>query len=166
MKQTQFFIDKDITLVIEEELALDEGVAAYLIDVETTDGIVVLTGEVSNLLVLKRALELIERIRGVRAVVNRLQVKPIIRPNAEIYQDIQQALMLDATTQQYKVKAEVKEGVVTLAGRVSSWRRKQIVAWVVQGIKGVRDVDNNIEIEYVTTRLDAEIKKDVDKISG
>ncbi len=163
MTNPQLITDKDITLIIEEELAQDEGISAHLVDVDTQNGIVVLTGTVDNILAMDRALEVIEHIRGVRAVVNQLKVKPVVRSSQEIQQDVLKALMLDASTRQYKVNVRVKEGVVTLTGSVSSWDRKQLVDWVARGIKGVRAVQNDIQIEYIATRSDDEIHKDIER---
>ena len=89
MIETQRLTDKDINLIIEDQLAQDEGIAAHLVDVETGNGIVSLTGSVDTLLALDRAIELIEPIRGVRAIVNQLEVRPIARPSEQIQQDIE-----------------------------------------------------------------------------
>ena len=42
--------DIDITLAVDRQMQIDEGVPAHLIDVRTKDGIVTLSGPVENLL--------------------------------------------------------------------------------------------------------------------
>ena len=76
--------DIDITLAIERQLQKDEGVPAHLIDVRTKDGIVTLSGPVENLLARERAPEIAATIKGVRSVINFIDVLSIIRSDAQI----------------------------------------------------------------------------------
>ncbi|MGD8740749.1 MAG: BON domain-containing protein, partial [Desulfobacterales bacterium] len=57
--------DIDITLAVDRQLQIDEGVPAHLIDVHTKDGIVTLSGPVENLLARERAAEIAETVKGV-----------------------------------------------------------------------------------------------------
>jgi osmotically-inducible protein OsmY len=102
--------DKTITLAVETELAGDPQISAPLIDVQTTEGVVVLSGFVDHLLARERAQQQAERIKGVRAVVNNLTVKPLRRADAEILGDVKQAFLHDAATDSYEVLVQVKDG--------------------------------------------------------
>jgi hypothetical protein len=55
-----------ITLAVETALVNESGVPAHLIDVNTRDGVVTLSGWVDNLLAKERAGEIAESIKGVR----------------------------------------------------------------------------------------------------
>jgi osmotically-inducible protein OsmY len=57
----------------------------------------------------------------------------------------------------------VKNGMVTLNGTVQSWQEKQLCAYVAKGVKGVRSLSNNLDIEDTTERGDAEIKLEVEE---
>jgi osmotically-inducible protein OsmY len=46
---------------------------------------------------------------------------------------------------------------------VESWAEKRLAAFVAKGVKGVKAVENNINIEYEMDRLDSEIKADVER---
>jgi osmotically-inducible protein OsmY len=59
------------------------------------------------------------------------------------------------------VQASVNGGKVTLTGKVDSWAESQLATTVAKKVKGVRQVDNNIALEYKTDRIDGEIATDI-----
>lgn len=67
--------DGKITTTIKSKMALDEYVRALDIDVDTSGGVVTLTGVVSTVQQRDRALALARETSGVRSVVDRLQVR-------------------------------------------------------------------------------------------
>ncbi len=156
--------DEGIENAIEGELISDSGVSYLKVDVEVADGIATLKGEVDNLLAKERAEHLAETVRGVRAVVSRIDVTLEDPPsNAEIEQWIVEALALDPATDSYEVDVEVRdEGSVTLTGVVQSWRESQLVAQVAKGIRGVREVQNRVTIRIPEARPDREIREEVE----
>ena len=160
---TQKFEDDKITRAIDTELWLDEEVQSHLIDVTTNNGIVTLSGSVDNILAHDRARKLAGTIRGVRAVVNEIKVKPIIRSDEEITRDIEDAFVTDPATESYEIDTTVSKGVVTLSGNVESWQESRLAELVAKGIKGVREVNNAITVTYPKKRTDYEIKTDVEE---
>jgi osmotically-inducible protein OsmY len=155
--------DEEITDAVGLELLLDEGVSSHLIDVKTEEGIVTLSGTVDNVLAKERATRIAEMIRGVRSVVNTIEVDPVERKDSDIRKDIERALLLDPAADSYEVGVEVDDGTVTLTGTVDSWAEKRLSAHVAKGVKGVKEVQNDISIEYETDRTDAEIKNEVER---
>lgn len=155
--------DQDITLAIEAELLADDSVSAHMIDVETTQGVVTLTGTVGNILSKEKSTRIAENIRGVRAVVNRITVRPVIRPDEEIREDVEQALLKDPATDSFEIDVKVTNGMVTLTGTVESWAEKNLSALVAKGVSGVRDLRNQIDIAYRVNRLDQEIEKEIER---
>jgi len=153
--------DKDISLAIDRELIFDESVNSQLIDVTTNDGIVTLSGMVDNILEKERAVRIAETIKGVRSVINRLAVTAINIPDEQIQQNVQIALINDTATDSWEIDASVKNGIVTLKGKVDSWAEKKLAAQVAKGVKGVRDLKNDIKINYQSDRSDYEIKMDI-----
>ncbi len=152
--------DRDITSAITFRLIRDDAVSSHLIDVETNNGIVELSGSVDNILAKNRAVKLARTIKGVRSVIDQMRVKPVSRTDNEIRQDIQNALLFDPATESYEVTTRVINGKVTLTGNVHSWQEKQLAKKVAMSVKGVKAVDNDISITYKTKRSDSEIKKD------
>lgn len=159
--QPQPLDDKEITLAVDSELAIDDSVPSHFIDVQTENGIVVLSGMVDSLLGRERARKRAELVKGVRSVVNNLVVKPVERSDAAILADIKQALLTDPATDSYEVQLSVDGGVVTLTGAVDSWQEKQLSAQVAKGVKGVKRIRNQIKLSSDDKRLDSEIAIDI-----
>jgi hypothetical protein len=65
-----------ITTTIKSKLVQDSGLAAFKIDVDTTDGVVTLSGNVSSHDEIAKAMNLALETDGVHRVVSTLQVKP------------------------------------------------------------------------------------------
>lgn len=153
--------DRNITSALELELILDEVVAADSIDLATSAGVVTLSGRVDTLLARDRAEQIAETIVGVRAVINRITVEPVSREDREIEQDVMDTLLNDPAADSYEITASVKDGVVTLEGKVQSWQEKQLSETLARGVRGVRDVKNVLTITYPAQRPDREIRQDI-----
>lgn len=152
--------DSDISAAVIRQLAYDPAFAGG-VQATATAGVVELTGTVATLLAKQRATSHAEVVRGVRAVSNRIQVETPSVPDAALVANVRGALILDPAADAYDVSAHAREGVVTLKGRAQSWQEKQLAERVARGVKGVRDVTNQIEIQYLKKRLDAEIAQDI-----
>ena len=68
--------DTDIRRVTERAYWRHEVVDANRVDFETWEGVVTLTGQADNLLGKEQATRIAESFKGVRAVVNRIEVSP------------------------------------------------------------------------------------------
>lgn len=66
--------DVRTTVAIKTQLALDPGLSALDIDVDTTDGLVTLSGRVDSATDLARAIDIAMSHRNVRQVVSTLQI--------------------------------------------------------------------------------------------
>ncbi len=162
LAQNRDMKDKDVTAAIEAEFWADQAVPSNQINVETTDGIVTLSGTAGNILAKERAARIAEAVVGVRAVINRIEVRPTVsRTDSELRTAIWKALIADAATESYQVEVKVDDGVVTLTGSVDSWQEKQLSATVVKGVAGVRGVNNRTDIDYKVNRSDYEIEQEV-----
>ncbi|MFW6107168.1 MAG: BON domain-containing protein [bacterium] len=153
--------DEQITRAIETELALDDSVSAHLIDVETANGVVTLSGSVDNALGRDRAVEIAQAIKGTRSVVNRIKIKPVERTDEQIRDDVVAALAVDPAADAYQLDVQVQDAVVTLKGSVDAWAEKQLALNVAKGVRGVRDVKDEMDVEYEAERRDAEIQAEV-----
>ena len=153
--------DKGITSAVETELLIEKGVPLDLIDASTSQGIVTLSGSVDNLLAKERALKIAESLRGVRGVVDRITVTPVSRPDEDIRKDILAVLLEDPATESYQVAVSVQDAVATLTGSVGSYAEEQLAARIAKGIKGVKEVRNDVTINYLAKRTDPEIGSDI-----
>jgi len=156
--------DKDIALATERQLQNQPGVPSHFIDVESNKGVVTLAGTVTTLPAKELATRITQTIKGVRAVVNRIKVMPPSRPDEQIRKDVKKALLNDPATESYEVGVAVKDGRVTLTGVVDSWQEKQLSEQVAKGVLGVKDVKNNIALNYKIKRDDSEIEDEVERV--
>jgi osmotically-inducible protein OsmY len=156
--------DTAITDAVEDELMIDPGVPSYAIDVATRAGVVTLTGRVGNILAKDRAGYIAETVKGVRAVVNRVEVSPALAlSDQDIRKEVLQALVEDPATDSYEVQVTVNGQRVQLAGTVDSWAERELCETVAKGVKGVAAVDNLIVVDYKTPRADSEIEQDIEQ---
>lgn len=156
--------DQEITDAVEEELLFDPAVLLNNIDVVTTDGVVTLKGTTDNILARRRAARLAETVKGVRSVINRIEVRTKkTRTDAEIRRDVSDALLTDPATESYEVDVAVNDGKVTLTGQVESWQERTLAEKVAAGVKGVQAIENNIDVDYRTDRPAMEIAPEIEK---
>jgi len=155
--------DNDITWAIESDLMIDPTVTSDAVDVNTVDGIVTLSGTVDNMLAKERAVKIAETIKGVRAVIDRLNVRPTGKSDQDIRNDLVWALANDPATELYEITVNVDAGTVTLTGEVDSWQEKELAGQVAKGVAGVRGVENKITWDYVRDRLDTEIESEIER---
>jgi osmotically-inducible protein OsmY len=153
--------DDDVTRAVRSELEQDGGVVATAIQVSTNAGVVELTGKTADLLSKERATRLAQAVRGVIAVSNRVEVQPAVVADEQLAAHVQNALVFNPTTDSLDMTTEAKAGVVTLSGKVNSWVEKDAAERVAKGIRGVREVRNELAVGYTGKRSDAEIDSEV-----
>jgi osmotically-inducible protein OsmY len=134
---------------VSEELNWDPKVHSEAVAVSADDGEVTLRGTVGSLREKREAKKAAERVHGVVTVKNELRVLPLMsdsgRADADLRGDILQALMLDVAVPA-TVDADVYEGYVTLTGTAEWQYEREEAESVAANIRGVVDVDNEIEI--------------------
>jgi osmotically-inducible protein OsmY len=156
--------DDQITNIVEGELLLQEGVPYSAIDVQTNEGVVTLKGQVTNILAMERAAKVAESVRGVRAVVNQVDVRPTSIKEHELEADVVTALALDPATESYEIDVSAEGGKIILSGTVDSWQERELAEKVAMGVRGVTGLDNHIDVEYATTRSDDEIQNEIEQV--
>ena len=154
--------DPAISDAIESHYISDTVVPFNDVRVSTSNGIVTLTGTVTNLQAKDRAARIAMTIKGVRSVVNNLKVKPYWnRTDGEIQADVEKALHQDPATDSWSIKVAVNHNKVTLTGTVNSWQQRKLARNVVEGVRGVKAVKNKIDVAPRPHRADSRIKADV-----
>ncbi|RNL54694.1 BON domain-containing protein [Pedobacter jejuensis] len=113
---TLFFVgcspkDADIQAAIQAKEAAGVTVAV-------TKGEVTLTGEVADNAAKAKAEEVAKAEKGVKSVVNSLTIKPVAAPVVITEDTTLIKNVTDATKDFPTVKADVKDGVVTLTGEI------------------------------------------------
>lgn len=153
--------DLDIGRAIEHQMKIQKGISDHLIDVVVDDGIVTLNGSVESLLSKQRAEDVCKAVRGVRAVINNLNVSAYDISDSELLSDVENALLRDPATESFDVTIEIKDGKAKVTGGVKSWKEKQLVENVIKGIRGIQSVINELRFDKDTLRSDDEIKEDI-----
>ncbi|MBD3288560.1 BON domain-containing protein [candidate division KSB1 bacterium] len=153
--------DKDITTAVERELEHENAVSAHLIDVETKNGVVKLSGWVEHLLAKEKATSLAMSVRGVLSVINDIRVKPAYREDEEIKNDVITALILNPATDRFEIDLKIEDGIAILKGTVASWQERELTENVVKNVKGIREIDNRLIIERAKQRPDIELQKEI-----
>ena len=143
------------------ELELDESVPGQYIDVRARNGVVTLTGWVNNLLAKDRAGRAARTVKGVRAVKNQIKVRTATRSDTMLRSRVFTTLTTDPATERYEVDLDVDNGTVSLRGTVDSMAEKRLIGRVVKGVRGVRDVDNDLTVEVEADRPDSAISEEV-----
>jgi len=154
------FSDEAIERAARRELDADPAVDRTEVDLTVSEGIAQLTGRVDDLLAKKRAERIVEAVRGVRAVSNRLYVDVIDKPASQLETAIESAYALDPAAESYDIDVHADEGRVVLSGTVDSWPEKELAIRIAEGVSGVREVVDEIEVQYEDERTDAEIAAD------
>ncbi|MBD3233594.1 MAG: BON domain-containing protein [candidate division Zixibacteria bacterium] len=162
--QAEELDDTDISTAIKEALLFDHGVSGFKVDVTTNNGIVTLTGEVINILAKERAATIAETVKGVRSVINNIEVVTKGLSDNDVLNNVEAALILDPATESFEVTADVDNRIVTLTGNVDSWQERWLAARVAKGVKGVKGIINNINVDVETTRTDREIEQEVEQV--
>jgi osmotically-inducible protein OsmY len=156
--------DEQIQREVLAELKWDARVQPNEIGVAVKDGIVTLTGWVDSYIKKWAAEEAAHRVRGVKAVVNDIEVRlPISleRTDADIAAAAVHALEWNALLPKDKIHVTVSKGWVTLKGEVEWQYQKEEAERVVRRLTGVKGVTNLIAVKPRVTP--SEIKEKIEQ---
>jgi osmotically-inducible protein OsmY len=159
LSKTARVSDSNLREAVSVCLTRDPGVGTARVAVTVRNGVVELSGRVEHLLMKRRAARLAEAIKGVLAVDDRLAFSAERRPESEIAHNVGSALRLNAVSPELSVRASA--GAVTLTGRVDSQQRRELAERVAEGVVGVQEVRNRIELRSQVTPSDAELEASV-----
>ncbi len=154
--------DEEITSVITTKLYADPLYSPDEVKVQTQKGVVTLSGTVDNLQEKNRAISSAKPIRGVRSIVDLLRVRPALRSDQQIRDDVRKSLKLDPSIESKDFTVRVYNGVVFLQGTVDSWIERSLVEFAASRVTGVKEVQDQVQVKFRFTRPDADIQKDIE----
>ena len=145
--------DVGIAAQVKTNLIQSKIVDANDVNVEVEKGVVQLSGFVETEEQRREAAKIAKDIVGVKDVSNKLVVQGGKRSMGQTMDDqyvetkVNAALMGDPDTDAGDIDVEVRNGVVQLSGFVSSAAEKKRATEVAMGVKGVKKVDNALDIK-------------------
>lgn len=117
------------------------------IKIQSKDGAVTLTGEVSNRSHKSMAADTVENLPGVKSVDNQLEVKSANEhSDGWIEFKVKSALLYRRSVSGSKTSVSVKDGIVTLTGDASSQAQKDLTEEYAKDIEGVKQVKNELKV--------------------
>lgn len=141
--------DKTLKEQIEQELEWDPQIDASHIGVFVNEGAVTLTGYVPTYSHKLAAVRAAERVYGVNAVADELEVHLLdssLQRDSELAEAIAHALRWNTLVPD-GVDAEVRKGVVTLRGQVEWEFQRQAAERAVRDVRGLKGVTNLIVVK-------------------
>ena len=140
--------DDELQEWVHEELFWDPKVDSAAIAVSASDGDVTLRGTVGSFRQKREAQKAAERVYGVTAVRNELEVRIVDehgRQDADLRGAVLQAMALDGLIPK-TVDAKADRGSVTLTGTAAWQYQRQEAEFISGNVPGVADVDNQITL--------------------
>ena len=136
--------DTDIATDAMNALRLRAGMPEQ-VQVVVHNGCVTLTGTAEWYLQKVQAADIVEHIRGVRAVMNHIDVAPGPRQR-NVRRRIVAALHRSADLDASHIDVTVNNDAVTLTGTVHTWSQRQAAEEAATRAPGIRHVDNQIVV--------------------
>jgi hyperosmotically inducible protein len=143
--------DVAITAAVKTKLAADPEVNPFEIDVDTTDGVVRLSGTVDEAGDRAEAERLARDTGGVRRVINAIKVGPGPTAGQEldcarIVTEVNARLAADPEVSSFQVDVDCEGSVVTLSGNVADAEARAAAERLAAGTTGVSRVVNRLTV--------------------
>ena len=155
--------DSDIRRSVRRYITTETSIAPENLEIHVKDGIVVLSGTVSNLLQQDQAGRIAESVRGVRSVVDNTRVQPVVRDDGAIARDVRAALPRLSSDRKAEINVDVSGGVVTLEGTADSWVLSRLAVRRAMSVRGVTKIVNRIDVSPGLHRSDEAIDADIER---
>jgi osmotically-inducible protein OsmY len=139
--------DLDLKRDVERELEYDPSIDPLKIGVAVTDGIVTLTGHVASFVEKWNASRAVERVIGVRGIVDEITVVLAIeRTDADLARAAADALKWNTLVPEDRVKVKIENGWLTLVGDVSYDYQRRAAERAVRALPGLKGTTNLLEV--------------------
>lgn len=141
--------DSQIGEAVRTALRWHSAVNEDLINIKVENGFVYLEGTVDWDYERKAAENSVEKLQGVKGVINDVKIKDTKVEPSEIKKKIKSTFHRHASLDASKVNVLAIDGTVILSGAVRSWAERRDAEDVVWSMPGVTNVENNLEIQEI-----------------
>ena len=158
--------DDQIQRDVLDELAWDAQVRSTDIGVTVHDGVVTLTGWVDSAARTWAAVRSAQRVRGVRAVADDIEVRPlgpVDVTDAELAIAASRALEWNSFVPAERLDLTVANGWVMLRGEVEFGWQRRTAERELRRLRGVRGVTNLVEVRPAARPDTEQVRRDVQR---
>jgi hyperosmotically inducible periplasmic protein len=131
------------------------------IEIESRDGVVTLTGTVTEESHKQLAAETVASMPGVKSVNSELKLKgesPAEYSDAWLMTKVKTSLLFHRSVSGIKTEVLAEDGTVTLRGEATSQAQKDLATQYAQDVEGVKDVQNEMTVVTVAMKPDEKTK--------
>ncbi len=154
MKTASNYIgDSAVTAKVKSALVSDKGINSTDISVETSNGLVTLSGFVNDRTQAERAVTAARAVEGVTTVSDNMHVKESgttsvkgYASDSAITSEVKAKFLADSIVPSRKIKVQTDNGVVQLSGRVQNAREADRAESVAKAVDGVKSVKNSLRV--------------------
>jgi osmotically-inducible protein OsmY len=137
--------DTDLARAAENMLDWNTLVPKNRVTIMVEDGTITLEGAVDSWSQKVAAEKAINSLTGVKAINNRIKVKPVVEPK-EVERDIENAFTRHAQLDARRITVECHGDRVVLSGSVHTWAEREEAQEAAWAAPGVASVENNITV--------------------
>jgi len=138
------------------------------IKIESKDGVVTLTGVVSEEPRKALAQETVAGLPEVKSVDNRLGTKgapPTANSDAWLTEKVKTELLFHRNVSGSTTEVHVQDGIVTLRGEVASQAQKELTTEYAKDVEGVKDVKNEMNMSQTSKTTTEYVMESIDDAS-
>jgi len=161
-------MDDRIELTARNSYVFKTYLQADDIKIQSMDGVVTLTGTVSEESHKSLAGETVAGLPGVETVDNRLEVKgerPAENSDAWIRDKVKVTLLFHRSVRASTTEVDVKDGIVTLRGDAASRAQRELTTEYAKDVEGVKDVKNEMTVSKTSEMTMAKVGGKIDDAS-
>ncbi|MDU6410390.1 MAG: molecular chaperone OsmY [Yersiniaceae bacterium] len=153
-KVSNYMGDSAVTAKVKSALVDDDAIKSTDISVDTTNGVVTLSGFVASQAEADKAVAAAKKVEGVKSVSDKLHVRDAKEQSAKAYAgdtattgEVKAKLLADDIVPSRNVKVITTEGVVQLTGTVENKAQSDRAESVAKAVDGVKSVKNDLQIK-------------------
>ncbi|AJJ03401.1 BON domain protein [Yersinia pseudotuberculosis] len=153
-KVDNYMSDSAVTAKVKSALLEEKSLKSTDISVETSNGVVTLSGFLNSQAEIETAVEIAGNVEGVKSVSDKLHVKDQKSQSVSEYagdaattSSVKAKLLADGIVPSRKIKVETTDGVVQLSGDVENKAQSERAESIAKAVNGVKSVKNDLNIK-------------------